>query len=69
MLTDVELSGIIAQHHALAEEFVRLNAAPHGALGGNPHRIRRDVQAGEAQPAEVRQPGGLIGEAGLRFGR
>ena len=25
---DVELSGIIAQHHGVAEEFVRLNAAP-----------------------------------------
>jgi hypothetical protein len=27
MPTDVELSRIIAQHHVLAEEFVRLNAA------------------------------------------
>ena len=28
VLSDVELSGIIAQHHGVAEEFVRLNAAP-----------------------------------------
>jgi hypothetical protein len=66
--TDVELSSVIAQHHRLAEEFVRLNAAPDGALGGNPHRVGRDLQPSEAKPIEMRQPGGLIGEACLRFG-
>ena len=69
MPADVELSGIIAQHHAVAEEFVRLNAAPHGALGGDPHRVGRDVQPGEAEPVEMRQPGRLIGEAVSGFGR
>jgi hypothetical protein len=28
VLTDVELFGIVAQHHGVAEEFARLNAAP-----------------------------------------
>ena len=63
MTADVELSSIIAQHHAVAEEFMRLNAAPHSALGGDPHRVGRDVERGQAKSVEVRQPRGLIGEA------
>ena len=68
MMADVELSGIIAQHHGVAEEFVRLNAAPQSALGGDPHRVGRDVERGEAEPVEMRQPSCLIGEACLWFG-
>ena len=33
---DVELPGVIAQHHGIAQEFVRLNAAPQSPLGGDP---------------------------------
>src|SRR5271165_294582 len=66
---DVELPGIVAQDHRVAEELVRLNAAPQGALGGDPHGVGRDIQRGEAEPVEMRQPRGLIGEAGLRLRR
>ena len=68
VLADVELPGVIAQHHGVAQEFVRLNAAPQCALGGDLHRIGRDVQRGEAEPVEMRQPCLLISEACLRFG-
>jgi hypothetical protein len=69
MPTDIELSSIIAQHHAVAEEFVRLNTAPYGTLGGDPHRVGRDLQPAEANAVEMRQPSRLIGKAGLRLGR
>jgi hypothetical protein len=39
MPADVELPGIITQHDGLAQEFVRLNAAPQACWGGRPHGI------------------------------
>src|ERR1019366_4376607 len=38
---DVELPGIITQNHGIAQEFVRLNAAPQRTLGGDPDRLAR----------------------------
>ena len=69
VLADVELPGVIAQHHGVAEELMRLNAAPQGALGGDAYWVGRDVQLGEAEPVEMRQPGFLIGEGCLRLRR
>src|SRR3954466_4255304 len=69
MSPDVELSGIIAQHHGVAEKFVRLNAAPQSALGGDTNRVGRHRQRGEAEPVEVCQPSGLIAELRLRLSR
>ena len=40
---DVELPGIVTQHDGIAQEFVRLNAAPQRALGGDPDRLGRDA--------------------------
>jgi hypothetical protein len=34
MLTDLELSGVAADDHAVAQETVVLNAAPQRAFGG-----------------------------------
>ena len=65
---DVELPGVIAQHHGIAQKFVRLNAAPQRPFGGDPDRVGRDRQRGEAEPVEMRLPGGLVGEPCLRFG-
>ena len=65
---DVELPGIVTQHDGIAEEFVRLNAAPQRTLGGDPDRLRRDLQCVEPQPVEMRLPGGLVAEPRLRFG-
>ena len=67
--TDVELPGIVAQHHGIAQEFVRVDAAPDRSLGGDLHRIGRRGQCGEAEPVEMCRPGGLIGEDRLRFRR
>lgn len=68
-LSDVELPGVVAQHHAVGEQPVRVDAAPQGALGGDAYRVRRDVQRGETEPVEVRQPGCLIGEFRPRLRR
>ena len=42
MLADVELSCIVAQHHGIAQETVRMDAAPLSPLGGNLHSILND---------------------------
>jgi len=62
---DVELPGVVAQNHGVAQEFVRLNAAPQRRFGGDPHWVRRDLQRGEAEPLEKCHPRGLIGEPRL----
>jgi len=54
--TDVELPGIVTQNHGVAQEFMRLNATPQRALGGDPDRVRADLQCVEAQPIEMRPP-------------
>ena len=63
---------------------MRVDAAPDRSFGGDQHRIglrsepmpRKAVsglgcrgQSGEAEPVEVRRPGGLIGEDPLRLRR
>jgi hypothetical protein len=68
MLSDIELSGIIAEHDSVAEEFMRLDAAPQSALGGDAYWIGCHVQLGEAKPVKIRHPCGLISEACPRFG-
>ncbi len=40
VLTDVELTGVIADDHGVGEEAVRLDAAPQRPLGGDHHGIR-----------------------------
>ena len=67
MPADVELPGVVAQNHGIAQKFVRLNAAPQRRFGGDPGRVRRDLQRVEAQPVEMCLPGGLVAEPCLRF--
>jgi len=62
---DVKLPGVIAQNHRVAQKLMRLNAAPQRRFGGNPDRVGRDLQRGEAEPVEMRQPRGLISEPRL----
>ena len=38
---DVELPGVIAENHRVAEEIVRLNAAPQSLLGRDLHAAKR----------------------------
>ena len=67
VMSDVELACVIAQHDGVAEELVRLDAAPQGSLDGDLNRIRRDVQLDEAEPIEMDEPCCLIGKACLCF--
>ena len=69
VLADLELPGIIAQHHGIAQEVVRVDAAPDRCLGGDLHRIRRRGQSGEFKPVKLCRPGGLIGKDPLRLRR
>ena len=39
MMSDIELPGIVAQHHRITQEPVRLDAAPQGSLGGDLDRV------------------------------
>jgi hypothetical protein len=43
MLADLELSGVVADDHALAQEAVVLNAAPQRTFGGDQHRVGIDL--------------------------
>jgi hypothetical protein len=62
MLADLELSGIVADDHALAREAVVLDAAPQCAFGGDQHRVRIDLEGGDAELFQMRGPRRLIGE-------
>src|SRR5271167_1548597 len=42
-----------------------LNTAPQRPFGGDLDRVGRDLQSGEAEPVEMRQPRGLISEPRL----
>src|SRR5260221_3916252 len=44
MLADIELPGVVADDHAVAQETVGLNAAPQRAFGGDQHGVRIDLQ-------------------------
>ena len=37
---DLELAGIVAHDHGVGEQAVGLDAAPQGAFGGQPDRVR-----------------------------
>ena len=67
MLTNRELPGIITQHHSIAQEVVRVDAAPDRSLSGDLNRIGCRGQCGEAEPVKLCRPAGLIGEVSLRL--
>lgn len=62
VMADIELTGIVADDHRVGEQAVRLDAAPQRPFGGDLHRIGRDLERGDAEPLEMRLPGGAIGE-------
>ena len=66
--TDIELASIIADNHHLAQQPMRLDAAPQRPFGGDTDWIRRDLQRTDAEAVEMRLPGGLIGEPCLSMG-
>jgi hypothetical protein len=75
MPADGELSGIIAQQHGIAQEAMRVDAAPLSPLGDDLHRVLDDCQTSpwgqdNAKPVQMRLPRRLISETSLaRFGQ
>ena len=63
VMADVELTGAVADDHRIREQAVVGDAAPHGAFGGNLHRLR--VRPGRADPeaSEMGAPGHLAAKA------
>jgi hypothetical protein len=57
-----ELAGIVADQHGVGQKAVCLDAAPQRPLGGDQHRVRGHPQRRDAEPVEVRLPGGVVGE-------
>ena len=53
---DLELAGIVADDHRVAEQAVRLDAAPQRAFGGDQHGIGRDLERRDAEPVEMGLP-------------
>lgn len=53
VLADGELAGIVADSHRVTQKFMRMNAAPQRALGGDLHRVGSDSKRGDAQPFKV----------------
>ena len=62
MATDGELAGVIADNDRVTQKFVRVDAAPQRALGGDLDRVGSDVELGDAQPLQMRLPGRRISE-------
>ncbi len=46
MPADGERSGVVAQQHCIAQEAVRVDAAPLSLFGGDLHRVLDDRQTG-----------------------
>ena len=58
-------AGSAAQHHGIAQEVVRVDAAHDCAFGGDLDWIGCGRQFSKAKPVKMRLPGGLIGKRGL----
>ena len=74
MLADVELTGIVAQHHGVLQKAMRVDAAPQNPPSGNLHRILDDRQTGlggrdDAKPVQMRLPRRLVNEVCLTGSR
>ena len=65
MLADGELASIVTDNHHVAQQSVRLDAAPQRAFGGDADRVGRDLQGADAKAVEMHLPGSLIGELRL----
>jgi len=53
MAPHLELPGIIAQYNGIAQEVVRVTAAPWSSFRRDLHRIRHRGQGGEAKPVQM----------------
>ena len=62
MLTDVELPGVVTDHHRVAQEPVCAHRTPQRSLGGDAHRVGRHLQTGQTELFKMIQPGSVIGK-------
>jgi hypothetical protein len=62
-----ELTRVVADHHRVGQEAVRLDGAPERSFGGDAHRIGADLQIGDTKPLKMAHPGGLVREGVLRM--
>src|SRR5512133_1241077 len=65
MPADGELASVVTDDHHIAQQSVRLDAAPQRAFGGYADRVGRDLQGADAKAVEMHPPGSLIGELRL----
>ena len=66
MPADGELAGVVADNHRLAQQAVRLDAAPQCPFGGDQTGSGVTCSCADAEAVEMRLPGGLIGERAVR---
>jgi hypothetical protein len=57
-----KLAGIVADNHHVAQQPVRVDAAPQCPFGGDADWVRCDLHCADAEAVEMRLPGHLIGE-------
>ena len=69
VLADVELTGIIADNHRLAQEAVFRHGTPQRAFGGDADGIRRNLQLVDPETPQMGLPGRLVVEARAWLGR
>jgi hypothetical protein len=65
MPADGKLASVVTDDHHIAQQSVRLDAAPQRAFGGDAGRVGRDLQGADAKAVEMHPPGSLIGELRL----
>ena len=66
--SDIELPGAVTEYDGVAQEPMRLNAAPQSALGCDLNWIWCHPQRVEAEPVEMGPPGRPVIEPCLRHG-
>jgi hypothetical protein len=59
---DVELTGVVADHHGIGQEAVGFDAAPQRTFGGNQHRVRVNLQGRDTELIKMGFPGRMIAE-------
>src|SRR5712691_8007675 len=57
MSTEIELSGVIADHRRRTQQTMRPHASPQGAFGGDGDRVVTALERGNAEPVEMPLPG------------
>ena len=65
VLADIELTGIVANDHGVAEKAMGFDTAPQRGFGSDEHRIGIDLERRDSELVEMGAPGCLIGKASV----